>query len=429
MQITESKCNFERESLIAPFGFKGGFLTELWQSIVRLNDDNSNTGIGLGVQSVLWSDSKIFESFDEPSGNSLMFLMTSFASNLAKDISWETPMDLIDQIYPLTYEYGKKITGNESLRPTFVLNSLVPVDNAAWLLYCANKNITAFDKMIPEEIKPVLDATHNKLAVIPLMSYLVSVENIKKTVDDGFFFLKIKIGADPDGDGNLDTMLEWDKKRISEIHNAIGTHTTPYTDNKKICYYFDANGRYDSIERMMRLCDHADKIGALDQILILEEPFPENMDIDVSALPVTIAADESAHTDVDCIKRIELGYRAMALKPIAKTMSMSFKIAKAASDNNIQCFCADLTVNPVMIDWNKNVAARLKTISGINIGVVETNGHQNYKNWDEMKKYHPCYGSSWTNISDGLFNLDDDFYASSGGIFNEITHYQKAVSS
>ncbi len=29
--ITKTQSNFEREPLLRPFGFKGGYLTELWQ--------------------------------------------------------------------------------------------------------------------------------------------------------------------------------------------------------------------------------------------------------------------------------------------------------------------------------------------------------------------------------------------------------------
>ncbi len=109
----------------------------------------------------------------------------------------------------------------------------------------------------------------------------------------------------------------------------------------------------------MRLLDHARKIGAFDQIAIVEEPFAEDGEIDVSDIPVRLAADESAHTKADAIKRIEMGCRAMALKAIAKTLSMTMKIAQAAYERKIPCLCADLTVNPVLVEWNKNVAARL----------------------------------------------------------------------
>jgi L-alanine-DL-glutamate epimerase-like enolase superfamily enzyme len=216
-------------------------------------------------------------------------------------------------------------------------------------------------------------------------------------------------------------MVEWDKKRLTEIHEIARARVTPYTDSGKIPYYLDANGRYDSKKRLLELLDHAEKIGALDQIIIFEEPFPEEYKENVSDLPVRLAADESAHSDKEALKKIEQGFTAIALKPIAKTMSMSLKIAKLAHEKNIQCFCADLTVNPILVDWNKNVAARLPVLPGMKIGVLESNGHQNYKNWELMKKKHPMYGASWIEPENGIFNLEQSFYNESGGIFNDIT--------
>jgi len=146
------------------------------------------------------------------------------------------------------------------------------------------------------------------------MSYNVPIADILKAVDDGYFYLKIKICSDPDKDGNPDKMLEWDKQRLTEIHEAAKDRETPYTDNGHIPYYLDANGRYDSKERLMRCLDHAEQIGALDRIILLEEPFSEEMEIDVSGIPVRLAADESAHSDKDALKRIEMGYGAIALE-------------------------------------------------------------------------------------------------------------------
>ena len=53
-----------------------------------------------------------------------------------------------------------------------------------------------------------------------------------------------------------------------------------------------------------------------------------------------------------------MGYQAIALKAIAKTLSMTLKIAKVAHDHNVPCFCADLTVNPILVEWNRAVAAQ-----------------------------------------------------------------------
>jgi len=427
IQIKETNCSFEEEKFIRPFGFKGGYLSGGRQTVSSITSSSGNKGIGLSTQSVLWSDAQVFVSHSEEEGNELMFALQKYALEQLKGMSFTNPIELLDSIFPKVHEYGKKITDHPDLRLTFTLNSLVGVDNAIWMLYARENGLTDFDKMVPEEYHPALSQRHELLASIPLMAYGIPLEEIISAVEDGYFFLKIKIGADPDKDGDLDKMLEWDKNRVEQIHKAIGHVGVKYTDNGKIPYYFDANGRYDSKERLQRFLDHTKKIGAFEQIMIVEEPFCEELEEDVSDLGVRIAADESAHSDKDAAKRIEMGYGAIALKPIAKTLSMSLKIAKIAHQANIPCFCADLTVNPILVDWNKNVAARLSPLPGMNIGVLETNGHQNYKQWDDMVSYHPCAGADWAKTQKGLFYLDDDFYKNSGGILEVSEHYSKLV--
>ncbi|NSW90994.1 MAG: L-alanine-DL-glutamate epimerase [Firmicutes bacterium] len=427
IKIKRTNSNFVREPLLAPFGFKGGYVDELWQVAAFMESESGHRSIGLGVQSILWSDAQVFACNSQAAGNSMMFLITEYALRKAMELEFDTPVDLFEQLLPITYEYGKKITNNDNLRMTFVLNALVALDNAAWLLYCRENGINSFDDMVPQEYRTALSFRHEKLASIPLITYGVSVDEIKSIISDGYFFLKVKIGSDPNKDGDREKMLEWDKKRLYEIHSIVKDVEIPYTTNGKIPYYLDANGRYDNKERLMKLLDYADKIGALERIILLEEPFPEEYKVDVTDIPVRLAADESAHSDKDALERIELGYRAIALKPIAKTMSMSLKIAKIAHEKGIPCFCADLTVNPVMVDWNKNVAARLAPLPGMKIGVLESNGHQNYARWQKMKEYHPCYGKKWIETDRGLYNLDDNFYSLSGGILEKSDYYESLV--
>ena len=339
IKIAGVNANFEREPLIRPFGFKGGYMSEIWQSIAYMQSESGNHSIGLCSQSVLWSDASVFASHSESGGNSLMYAMTERAMQMLKGESFTSPVELIDVLYPEIYEYGKKITANPSLRKTFALNALVGPDNAAWLLFAKENNLKTFDELIPEAYKPALSHKHNKVAGIPLMAYTIPIEEIKAATDQGYFFMKIKIGQP----GTQSEMLEKDKARLSAIHKAIGGVRTEYTKNGKLPYYFDANGRYESKETLLRLIDHAKKIGAFEQIAIIEEPFPEELEIDVHDIPVRLAADESAHTVEDALNRIDMGYKAMALKAIAKTLSMTMKIAQASFEKNIPCFCADLT--------------------------------------------------------------------------------------
>lgn len=422
-RIVRTDCNFEREPLIRPFGFKGGYLTEIWQTVAGIETAAGSRAACLNSQSVLWSDAEVFAAHSESAGNSLMFAMTEFALKRAEGLSFETPLDLLDQLLPETYEYGKAVTGKQDLRLTFALNALVGVDAAAWVVYAREQGFATFDEMIPAACRSALGHRHDRLACIPLMAYAIPMEEIVDHAEQGYFFMKVKIGSDPDHDGDREKMLQWDMARVEAIHRAIGHFETPYTDNGKIPYYFDANGRYDSKERLQRLLDHCAKIGALDQIAVIEEPFPEEYKVPVGDLGVRIAADESAHCDHDVEERIALGYGAIALKPIAKTLSMTLKIADVAHRAGVPMFCADLTVGPLQVDWNKTFASRIAPLPGIKVGVVETNGHQNYRRWAELQSFHPCAGSPWMQVRDGCFPLDADFYARSGGILQDSPHY------
>ncbi len=61
------------------------------------------------------------------------------------------------------------------------------------------------------------------------------------------------------------------------------------------------------------------------------------------------------------------------------------------------------------------------------IGVLETNGHQNYKYWDELNRFHPSFESEWMKKKNGLFTLNKDFYKTSGGIFKTPEHYKNLL--
>jgi len=423
IKINNVDCQFEREPLKNPFGFKGGYVSQIWQVIAKMETDDGHQGLGLGCQSVLWSDSAVFASSSESGGNCIMYAITDYALQVAKGVAFNTPIDLQDQIFDEVYDYAKKITNRPGLSKTFALNALVAVDNAAWMAYARQHGLTDFDSLIPPEYSEALLHRHDKIASIPIASYGTSLDEIRKLVEeDGYVMLKFKLGSP----GTQDEMLEKDKARIEEIHKIIGDKQISYTEDGKFPYYFDMNGRYESKEVLEKLLDHARKIGAFDQIVILEEPFPEDYKVDVNDLDVTVVADESAHTAGNVDERIDMGYGAIALKAVAKTLSMTIKMAHAAHKRSIPCFCADLTVNPILVDWNKNVAARLAPMPGLEIGLLETNGHQNYKDWDRLQSYHPKADASWTKSQDGIFTLNDDFYKQSGGIFENSPHYMSA---
>jgi hypothetical protein len=420
IRIINVDSNFEREPLI-PYRFKGSFITEGWQTAAYLESESGIHKVGIGGQGTLWSDSTVFASHSATGGNALMYAMSERALQIMKGNFFTNPMQLLDDLLPEVYEYGKKITNNPKLRKTFALNSLVCVDNAAWLLYAAENKISQFDDMIPAAYKPGLSYRHSKVASMPSFSVGADVKKIKAAADEGYFIMKLKTGSS----GTQKEMLEKDIAFLTAVHAAIGHYETPYTKSGKIPYYFDANERYDEKDTLLRFLDHAKKIGAFEQIAVIEEPFGERNDVYVGDIGVTIAADESAHTVADAAKRIEQGYRAIAVKAIAKTLSETIRINQLAHEKKVPCFCADLTVNPILVDWNKNVAARLAPFPNINVGLQETNGHQYYKNWDTMMTYHPRAKASWIQTQKGVYLTDKSFYEESGGIYQPSEHYEK----
>jgi len=414
-----------QEPIKSAFAFKGhSSVKPIWNTALHLTGFSGKTAMGSSNYGILWSDENVYNKFAHTGGCALMYLMSHFALQRAVETEFDHPAELLRKLLPEVWEYGKRVSGLPELRETFALNSLVAFDIAAWLLYAREKGINSFDALIPESVKPYMAARHDKIAAIPLITYSAGMEDILREVENGCFFLKIKIGSDPGQDGDREKMLAWDKERIKSIHEALRDKPCSHSDNGHIPYYLDANGRYDSKERLMRLLDYADSIGALERIALFEEPFPESLRVDVSDLPIRLAADESAHSDQDVEERIALGYRAIALKPIAKTMSMTFDMIKVCGRHNIPCFCADLTVNAWLVDLNKNFASRLAPLPGLHVGLLESNGHQYYTRWAEMCENLPYPDGKWVHPKNGLYHLDPEFYRLSGGIFGEFGLYK-----
>ena len=332
-----------------------------------------------------------------------------------------TLMGMLDELLPALADYAEAVCGRR-VAPTFLLNALVGVDIALWSLYARENGVDSFDGIVPPYARAAMTHRHARLSHIPLISYAVGERELRECLDSGTALLKIKIGkavsGAPGSEEDMASMAAWDCARLEQIHAVAKDYRTSCTNDSRVLYYLDANGRYDCKERLRLLLAHAERIGALDRIALLEEPFAPGDDTDVSDLPVTINADESAHGVDDVKRRLAQGYRAVALKPIAKTLSVSFRMAAAVHEAGAQCLCADLTVNPFLAQWNKQFAARIAPLSKMNVGCLEVNGDQNYVTWDAQKALLPD-GVRYDDEADGVFTLDERFYETSGRLFGE----------
>jgi len=423
--VKKYRFDFVREPLIRPFRIKGASFTEKWTLVTALESSRGARATGLGGTAVLWSDPSVFHSFSEAGGNGIMALVAERAAQMVLGRDFLTPIEVMESIFPSLHEYGRQLTGNPRLTKTFTLNAMVSLDLALWLLYGAENSYKDFDSLIPSSSQAALSNRTDRIAHVPTVSYDYPLEDLLRLVESGHFILKIKLGQP----GSPEEMLRKDGRRLSEIHRALAGRRTPMSGNEKLIYYLDANGRYPDKSILARLMEIADREGMLDQIALLEEPFPEEVKADVSGLPIRVAADESLHDESSVAERADLGYRALAMKPAGKTLSMSFKMAAAAYRRKVPCFVADNACIPVLVEWNKNFAARLGPFPGLSMNILESNGEQNYRDWDRMVAEHPCAGAGWIRPVGAVYRLDEDFYQNSGGIFLAPGHYQRLVEA
>ena len=393
------------EPLIQPFGFKGMQVSELWQTIAKIQTAD-HTAVCPSTQSVLWADENVFSLYTKDDANLMMYHTTERALKFLKGKTFERPDELIKSMIPELWEYANAICGVK-VKETFVLNALVCVDLALWSIYALENGLDSFDAIIPEDTRQAMSERHASLAHIPLVSYNVGEKEIRRLLDNGTSLMKIKVGKE----------IFWDKNRLLEVHSLAKDRETPLTQSGRVMYYLDANGRYKQTE-LDALLDFADKEHMLDRIATVEEPFPEDDETDVSEYPVAINADESAHSAEALRERIALGYRSVALKPIAKTLSVSFEMVKAMHEAGGSCLCADLTVNPLLAEWNKQFAARIAPLPGMKAGCVEVNGDENYMRWNEQIKKLPK-GLSYSEPRKGAFECGPRFYSKSGLLFEQ----------
>jgi hypothetical protein len=46
-----------------------------------------------------------------------------------------------------------------------------------------------------------------------------------------------------------------------------------------------------------------------------------------------------------------------------------------------------------------------------------------------MLGYHPRKTSPWVQVNRGLYELNDEFFSSGGGIFDPISHYEEMFAT
>lgn len=415
MKITGYRFTIQREPLSRPFGFKGGAFTEKWIIVTSLTTDAGWTETGIGGLAVLWSDPGVFFSRSEIGGNLAMALIADEAARslVGKDIT--SPFAAVSFLADTIAPFARKVTGRKELRKTFILNCLVSLDLTLWKLFAREQGTEDLWDLLPPEYRVALPERHLRLGRVPLVDYNMPVRQATALADEGCPLLKIKLGSP----GNQEEMCSKDKDRITVLHKAL--------KDRGVLYYLDANGRYEREDTLLDLLAHAERIGMLRRILLLEEPYPEDRDFHVSTLPVRVAADESVHGPEDVAVKAALGYGAFTLKPAGKTLSLSLEILREAARLGLPCFVADSAAVPLLVEWNKCVAARLSALPGLADGVLESNGKEYCAAWDRLVREHPVPEAPWILPNKGYYETGESFFRISGGVFRPYKGYERLL--
>ena len=270
MRITSADLDIQREPFARPFAFKGSAFHEKWNLIVRLRDEAGTEAYGIGGLAVLWSDAQVFSTHTEMGGNALMVGTLERALQACLGFDWERPQDLLSAVRGVALDFAQVATrrGND-LQPTFVLNALVALDNAAWVLWARRHGTAQFDQWVPDSARSALGQRQPRVALTPAVGYNMPDTQILQLLDDGAAVLKVKIGAP----GNESEMVSGDCQSLRRLEPLIREARTPLTESGRVLLYLDANGRYQSKAALCQLLKEADRLHLLDRIAVLEEPF------------------------------------------------------------------------------------------------------------------------------------------------------------
>jgi hypothetical protein len=84
-------------------------------------------------------------------------------------------------------------------------------------------------------------------------------------------------------------------------------------------------------------------------------------------------------------------------------------------------------IRPVLSYHHNRLSSILLITYGTQVKNIEKLVDEGYFLLKSRKCYHSFFGKLWLDIVDGLFNVSDDFYGCSGGIFETGNHYISLV--
>jgi len=320
----------------SPVRFKGGYMSEIWQTAVLMESESGGTRVGIGTQNVCGQTRPSSRAAPRP--RATRSCTRSPSAPLRSRAMPAVPLPL--RVAGRDPRAGARVCarGHGPRRPAQDLHAQRARARRQRGLAGARRRerISGFDALI-RRVQAGAASRHTLAAAIP--SWRTRCPWPRSATPQPRLLLHEDQDR-PAGHAGRDAR----EGQGPPVGNPRGHRRdgNPAHADGRLPYYFDANGRYESKDSLLRLLiTPIDR--RLDRIAILEEPFPEDVEA-ASTIWACASLPTRARTPTRRGAADRPRLRRIALKPIAKTLSMTLKIARLAHARGIPCFCADLTV-------------------------------------------------------------------------------------
>ncbi|MFQ9681522.1 MAG: hypothetical protein ACLRZH_16775 [Ruthenibacterium lactatiformans] len=256
------------------------------------------------------------------------------------------------------------------------------MDFALWQLWNAKRGNGTFDALCAS-FCPELTNREKELGSIPLITYHTPEDELHALLEDGAFLLKVKIGSDPEKNGDPEAMLAWDIGRLRTVHTAAAGFTTPYTECGRPVYYLGQrplSGQGISAA-LSGCCGQDGRAGAhraAGGAVCGDRPEP------VHGLPVRVAGDECPQRTGRCLPDPGIRLFGHRLQTHCKNAVRHAGDGARGAEKRRGVLLRGPDGAACALDWNMSLAARLPRVPGLRVGVVESNGPQNYTDWRRL---------------------------------------------
>jgi len=337
-----------RYPFIKPFVLSGGTITSFLQLFCEIETTDGVLGLGHSGISPVWSDKRPDVSFDDKERQSVE--LAGFVAGRLAGRSFENPFEAFDFMKAAADEFSAAI-GLPRLSRYVCLS---PIDMAVWDAYARFRDQNVFECIAGEfpELGRFFGAPRDLEVAHTIGVGEDPAVELKFAVKHGIRWFKLKLK------GNIEDDIRAIKKFFS-VFSGISPQVI-----------LDGNEGY-SANDLESLVSALSKEEFFTSVEYIEQPVSRSggESVMVAGDTVPVFADEMVCDCGDLMVARRLGYRGIALKPTAKTLSETVRMLPLIEEIGFKVSIADLTnAAPLAYLFHCAFASRIENrVEGVEI--------------------------------------------------------------